>query len=473
MLFNSLQYIIFFPLVVTIYFLLPKVKHLRLMLLAASWFFYMAWKPEYIILLLTSTSIDYFVALRLSKVDEKRKRNLYLMLSVGVNLLILFGFKYFTFFDKNIHRFFGQFNLFDKFITDNIILPVGISFYTFQTMSYTIDVYKKKILPERNFVKFALFVSFFPQLVAGPIERASHLLKQFDKKHTFSYRRVTSGLKLIFWGFFQKIVIADNMSRFVEAVYSNPTNYAGLDIILVTFFFSVQIYGDFSGYTDIARGSARILGINIRRNFNLPYFAKSFADFWRRWHISLSTWFRDYVYIPLGGNRSGNRYRFAFNIFATFILSGFWHGASWTFIIWGFLHGFFYTVERYFKKFKKDRNNKTGRINRILKIIFVFVAVNFAWIFFRSKSVMIALTLIKNTFNFSQLKISFDHTAMLINLLLSTLLFVVHLIERKKNIVAYVSEKPVMVRWSIYYIMIIILLIFGNFGIKEFIYFQF
>ena len=473
MLFNSFQYIIFFPIVVFIYFLLPKVKQRRLMLLGASWFFYMAWKPEYIFLLILSTSVDYFVALKMFKVTKKKKRTFYLILSLTVNLLILFGFKYFTFFDKNIHRFFGQFIFFDKFISDNIILPVGISFYTFQTMSYTIDVFKKKLKPEKDFVKFALFVSFFPQLVAGPIERASHLLKQFDKKFSFDYHRVTSGLKLIFWGFFQKIVIADNMSRFVEAVYSHPGKYYGLDIILVTFFFSIQIYGDFSGYTDIARGSAKIMGIDIRRNFNLPYFAKSFAEFWRRWHISLSTWFRDYVYIPLGGNRSGNRFRFAFNIFATFILSGFWHGASWNFIIWGTLHGVYYTVERYLRKFQKKKEQKVSFLKRVSKMIFIFIAVNFAWIFFRSKSVMIALTLIKNTFNFSQIKISFDHKSMLINLLLILLLFVVHLIERHKDIVTYISEKTVFVRWSVYYLMFILLFIFGNFGIKEFIYFQF
>jgi D-alanyl-lipoteichoic acid acyltransferase DltB (MBOAT superfamily) len=340
-------------------------------------------------------------------------------------------------------------------------------------MSYTIDVYRKKNIPENKFWNFALFVSFFPQLVAGPIERFSKLMPQFEKKHVFEYKRVTSGLKLIFWGFFQKIVIADSMQRFVEIVYSNPSNYQGLDILLVTLFFGVQIYGDFSGYNDIARGSARILGYELSINFNLPYFSKSFAEFWRRWHITLSSWFRDYVYIPLGGNRSKTKIRIYFNLMITFVLSGFWHGASWTFIIWGMLHGIYYISERLF-------NSRFGvlvfykyKLFKVFKIIFVFALVNFAWIFFRSKSITIAYTLIQNLFDFSLIKLSFDRTSVAINIILSSLLFIVHFIERKKDIITFVSEQNLIVRYSIYYTLILIMIGFGNFGLQEFIYFQF
>ncbi len=359
----------------------------------------------------------------------------------------------------------GQGNLFTQ-----LLLPVGISFYTFQTMSYTIDVYKKRILPEKNFVKFALFVSFFPQLVAGPIERAGHLLPQFNKLTTFDYKRVTDGLKLIFWGFFQKIVIADTLSLLVNEVYNNPGKYHGADIWLATFFFAIQIYCDFSGYTDIARGTAKILGYHLRINFKLPYFAKSFADFWHRWHISLSTWFRDYVYIPLGGSKTNSKIRFIFNIIFVFILSGFWHGAGWTFIIWGGLHGFYYLAERFFPyTIPKD----SGYFLKILKIIFVFTAVNFAWIFFRSQSVRIAVTLIQNSMHLSLSSLNFNHLLLAKSFFLIGIVFIVNLIERKKDIVSYISEKPLLLRWSVYYASGIILIFFGNYGIQEFIYFRF
>jgi D-alanyl-lipoteichoic acid acyltransferase DltB (MBOAT superfamily) len=456
-----------------IYFLLKEVKHRKILLLLAGWFFYAAWKPEYIFLLLLSTLVDFVAAKQIYKTGNIRKKNMFLILSIIVNLGILFGFKYFNFFDRNLFRFLSVFNLEYSKTFNDFILPVGISFYTFQTMSYTIDVYRKKNIPENKFWNFALFVSFFPQLVAGPIERFSKLMPQFEKKHVFEYKRVTSGLKLIFWGFFQKIVIADSMQRFVEIVYSNPSNYQGLDILLVTLFFGVQIYGDFSGYNDIARGSARILGYELSINFNLPYFSKSFAEFWRRWHITLSSWFRDYVYIPLGGNRSKTKIRIYFNLMITFVLSGFWHGASWTFIIWGMLHGIYYISERLF-------NSRFGvlvfykyKLFKVFKIIFVFALVNFAWIFFRSKSITIAYTLIQNLFDFSLIKLSFDRTSVAINIILSSLLFIVHFIERKKDIITFVSEQNLIVRYSIYYTLILIMIGFGNFGLQEFIYFQF
>lgn len=470
MLFNSGHYLIFFPIVVFIYFLLRDVKYRRILLLIASWYFYTVWKPEYIILLLISTSIDYFAARKIDSSNQLNTRKAFVWLSIFVNISILFSFKYFHFFDRNLHRFILDTDLFQGNTFEKLLLPVGISFYTFQTISYTIDVYKRKIRAERNFVKFALFVSFFPQLVAGPIERAGSLLPQFEKLFKFEYKRVSDGLKLIVWGFFQKIVIADSMAIFVDAVYKNPGAYFGLDIWLVTFFFAVQIYCDFSGYTDIARGSAKILGYELRLNFKLPYFAKSFAEFWHRWHISLSTWFRDYVYIQLGGNRVKTKSRFIFNIMFVFVLSGFWHGAGWNFIIWGALHGIYYLTEKYFP-IKIAQNHKP--IVAFLKIVFVFTLVNFAWIFFRSESVMNALTMVQNSFDFGNSSLNFDRTLLLKNFILIGILLIVNLIERKKDIVTYVSEKSLIARWSIYYATVLIIILFGNFGIKEFIYFSF
>ena len=450
---------------------MKQVKHRMLLLLIASWYFYTVWKPEYIVLLLTSTAVDYFVALSLEKADNQKRRKILVWLSIGVNLAILFSFKYFHFFDKNIHRFFSHYQLFQgSNAFEQLLLPVGISFYTFQTISYTIDVYKKRIKAEHNFVKFALFVSFFPQLVAGPIERAGNLLPQFDKLTKINYKRITGGLKLIVWGVFQKIVIADSMALLVDAVYENPTAYHGLDIWLVTFFFAIQIYGDFSGYTDIARGAAKILGYELRINFKLPYFAKSFAEFWHRWHISLSTWFRDYIFIQLGGSRTKSKYRFIFNIMFVFILSGFWHGASWNFLIWGALHGFYYLTEKFFP-FKIFRNQ--NRFNQIIRIVFVFTFINLAWIFFRSESVSIAWTLVRNSFDFTLTSLNFDRPLLLKNFIFIGILLVVNLIERKKDIVTYVSEKPLLYRWSLYYTVIILLIAFGNYGIQEFIYFRF
>jgi len=474
MLFNSLHFLIFFPIITAIYFLLP-VKFRRIFLLAASWYFYMAWKPEYILLLAFSTSADYWLAIQMGKAKSLIKRKIFLFSSLGINLTILLGFKYFNFFNHNVSRALSNFNIFYDSTFFELLLPVGISFYTFQTMSYAIDVYKKRIKPERNYVKFALFVSFFPQLVAGPIERASHLLPQLEKKFSFDYKRISDGLKLVFWGFFQKVVIADNMSRFVEAVYSKPNDYANLDIILGTLFFSVQIYCDFSGYTDIARGTAKIMGYDLQPNFKRPYFAKSISDFWRRWHISLSTWFRDYIYLPLGGNRVGGL-RLYFNVLATFVLSGIWHGARWSFIIWGFIHSIYYIIEHKFK-LNKPFLKKQNRIAKIFsntgRTLFIFILVNFSWIFFRAESVKIAITLIQNLFDFSVVKISFDRPSILLNLVLIAFLLFIHLLERKDTIVNIVSKKNPILRWSIYYIMIILLFVLGNFNNDEFIYFQF
>jgi len=471
-LFNSLHFLIFFPFVTAVYFALQKMPHRRAWLLAAGWYFYAAWKPEFLILLIASTVTDYFAGLNLEKSRKKTQRIAWLLFSLTVNLGILFVFKYFVFIDYNLDRFLGlgsgwtQGSNFER-----LLLPVGISFYTFQTISYTIDVFRRQQKAEHNFIKFALFVSFFPQLVAGPIERASQLLPQFNKKARIDYARIVSGLKLMFWGFFQKLVIADNMAPLVDAVYANPQTYYGLDVVLATLFFSVQIYCDFSGYTDIARGAARIMGFELRLNFKRPYFAKTIAEFWRRWHISLSSWFRDYVFIPLGGSRVKRRAHWAFNILMTFVLSGIWHGAGWNFIIWGLLHGLFYLSEQLFMK-------PTLRFFKIklpsaAKMLLVFALVNFAWVFFRSESVSIAVMLIKNSLLLNETSLNFDRPMLLRNFMLIAFLLIVQLIERRQNIVDYVSSRPLAIRWALYYLSILIMLFFGNFGIKEFIYFRF
>ncbi|NPA68172.1 MAG: MBOAT family protein [Chlorobi bacterium] len=471
MLFNSLHFIIFFPVVAFIFFSLKKVKSRQIILLIASWYFYAAWKPEYIILLLVSTGVDYFASLKIASSEDERKRRTFLLLSIIINFGILFGFKYFYFFDKNIHRLLVHYNLISNIQEKRtLLLPVGISFYTFQTVSYTIDVFKRRIKPEKNFVKFALFVSFFPQLVAGPIERAGHLLPQFEKFTKPDYKRISHGLKLMFWGFFQKIVIADTLSLIVDEVYKNSGNYYGADIWLATFFFAFQIYCDFSGYTDIARGAAKILGYNLRINFKRPYFSKSFSEFWHRWHISLSTWFRDYVYIPLGGSKTKSKARFIFNIMFVFVLSGFWHGAGWTFIIWGALHGIYYLSEKFIIPKMFD---KKGLINGLLRITLVFVAVNFAWIFFRSQSVRIASALITDSFLFSKSSFNFNHFLLAKSFFFTGIVFTVSLIEQKKDIVSYISEKPLALRWSVYYLAGLIMIFLGNYGIEEFIYFRF
>ncbi|MEA2042020.1 MAG: MBOAT family O-acyltransferase [Bacteroidota bacterium] len=471
MLFNSLHFLIFIPIVTAIFFALGKLKNRRFWLLIASWYFYASWKPEFLLLLITSTLVDYFAGIRLEKTQNRSGRIFLLLLSLTVNLGLLAAFKYVGFVDYNLQRFIGTSALFQGHSFEYLVLPIGISFYTFQTISYTIDVFKRKQKAEHNFVKFALYVSFFPQLVAGPIERASNLLPQFDKLPKINYKRITSGLKLMFWGFFQKLVIADNMALLVDSVYSNPGSYYGLDIMLATLFFAVQIYGDFSGYTDIARGTARVMGIELRLNFSRPYFAKSITEFWQRWHMSLSSWFRDYIYIPLGGNRVKSNWHWGFNIMVTFVLSGLWHGAGWNFILWGFLHGLYYITERMIVKPLFSRWSVS--VPAALKIITVFVLVNIAWVFFRSESVSVALSLLENMLNITKTRLNFDHALLARNVFLIVLLVSVHVLERRQNIINLISSKHWVVRWSVYYISVIMLLVLGNFGIKEFIYFRF
>ncbi len=395
MLFNSLAFCIFFPLVVAGYFLTPPRARWA-WLLAASYVFYAWWKIEYTLLLAFSTLVDYGAARAMGRHATRRGRRPYLLVSLGVNLGVLVGFKYLAFFSESLGTLLHGAGMAYAPVGLNVLLPVGISFYTFQTMAYSIDVYRGAQAPEKHLGRFALYVSFFPQLVAGPIERSTHLLPQFREKMRWNDARVASGLQLMLWGFFKKLVIADRLALYVNEVYAAPGAHAGWPVVLATYFFAFQIYCDFSGYCDIAVGAARVMGYDLRPNFRFPYFATSVADFWRRWHISLSTWFRDYLYLPLGGNRV-RKARWAFNILVVFLVSGLWHGAAWTFVVWGAIHGLYLLAERAWQgtrawlwSFGAPVPTRPGW-HRWLAALVTFHLVLVAWVFFRASTFDAAL----------------------------------------------------------------------------------
>lgn len=494
MLFNSLEFLIFFPIVTLLYFLIPHNLKVIFLLIASS-IFYMAFKVEYILILFFLITVDYFAAFLISKAKGK-KRKIYLLLSIASNLGILFYFKYFNFFFESLSSIMH----FD-FPTLSILLPLGLSFHTFQAMSYTIEVYKRKQKPEKNFFHYALYVMFFPQLVAGPIERPQHLLHQFYEKHYFDYERVTNGIKLIAWGFFKKIVIADRLALFVDPIYNNnPVAQSGISFIFATILFSYQIYCDFSGYSDIAVGTAKILGFRLINNFNSPYFANSPSDFWRRWHISLSSWLRDYVYIPLGGNHVPI-YIWPINILITFTLSGLWHGANWTFIIWGALHGVYIIVSNFLGKlinaFSLGSVIMKWKFTRLMQIALTFCLVSFAWIFFRAKDVLdanyIATHLLKGldsytndvflyTSIYSTLPLEAIAKPILVTRGINDLIIViiaiiamqtVYFFQKKGDMWTYLSQKPFYIRWTAYSLLFWSIVIFGEFAKKQFIYFAF
>ena len=479
MLFNSGEFIIFFPLVALLYFAIPYKWRWGL-LLVASYYFYMCWKPEYIVLIIASTAIDYGTGLRMGRLKEKVRRRKYLILSLCTNLGLLFAFKYFNFFNDSARAVFNQFNLFYGVPTFSVLLPVGISFYTFQTLSYSIDVYRGNREAESHFGIFALYVAFFPQLVAGPIERSTHLLPQFLEKHEFDYIRVTNGLKRMAWGLFKKVVIADRLAVYVNQVYNNPTEYHGAHIWIATYFFAFQIFCDFSGYSDIAIGAAEVMGYRFMENFRRPYLAQSIAEFWKRWHISLSTWFRDYLYIPLGGNRVG-KWRWYYNLFIVFVISGLWHGANWTFIIWGALHGFYLIFAILSAKTRRQFAARSG-LDRFpialayIKRIITFHLVCFAWIFFRSNSVGDAFMLVGNLFHFdsfSNIPLTLDDSGMRIALLTILAMEAFHFTQEKISVTRLVSKQHVAVRWACYFALLLSILIYGVFEESAFIYFQF
>ncbi|MFO7669632.1 MAG: MBOAT family O-acyltransferase [Bacteroidales bacterium] len=479
MLFNSLQFIFFFPIVVAAYFAM-KPKYRWILLLLASYYFYMCWNYKYIILIIFSTVIDYFAGILLYKTSKQKLRILVLMASLTTNLGLLFFFKYFNFFGESINFLLQKVNIFYNIPAYQFLLPVGISFYTFQTLSYTIDIYKGKQKPEYHFGRFALFVSFFPQLVAGPIERSTNLLPQFREVFTFEYERVKNGLLLMGWGFFKKVVIADRLAEYVNLVYNNPGEFSGLNNIIATFFFSFQIYCDFSGYSDIAIGAALVMGYKLMTNFRRPYFSQNIREFWSRWHISLSTWFRDYVYISLGGNRVV-KWRWYYNLFITFLVSGLWHGAEWTFVIWGAIHGLYLVIAIITDKFRENVNHAIGLTSlpglyKLVQVLITFVLVYFSWIFFRASNLNEAILVLKNHFVFDQnavinlFRIPADFYIAFVSIVV---LLVLDFSEERFSLSLRLRKLPLVAKITLLVLFVSAILLFGVWNEADFLYFQF
>lgn len=426
--------------------------------------------------------VDYLVGIQLYKTKDSIQRKCLLVLSLLINLGLLGFFKYYNFFLDNFIDAFTILGMPIKENTLNIILPVGISFYTFQTMSYSIDIYRNKLAPTKDFVAFSAFVSFFPQLVAGPIERASNLLPQFSQKRKFDYAQATDGLRQVLWGLFKKIVIADNCAEFANTIFNNSSQYEGSTLVLGALFFTFQIYGDFSGYSDIAIGTSRLFGFSLMQNFAFPYFSRNMAEFWRRWHISLSTWFRDYVYIPLGGSK-GNKWQQVRNIFIIFLLSGFWHGANWTFIVWGALNAVYFIPLMLLSKNRKHRDTVGSdgqgiNVKEILAMIGTFCLTVFSWIFFRAESMAHALSYISRIFTFKLMQPpNFSQFPGAITLLVLIACFLCVEWKGRHRLFGIAGLKCIQqraYRWSMYLLIILTIDIFGNTSEEiEFIYFQF
>lgn len=482
MLFNSIDFAIFLPLVFILYwfFCQNNLKLQNLLIVLSSYVFYGWWDWRFLSLIIFSTVVDYSIGIALSNEDNQKKRKLYLWLSIIVNLGFLGFFKYYNFFLDNLITAFTFFGTELRASSLKIILPVGISFYTFQTLSYTIDVYRNKITPTKDIIAFSAFVSFFPQLVAGPIERATNLLPQFYTKRKFEYNQAVDGLRQILWGMFKKIVIADNCAEFANEFFNNHTEYGGSGLFLGALFFTFQIYGDFSGYSDIAIGTSRLFGFNLKQNFAFPYFSRDIAEFWRRWHISLSTWFRDYLYIPLGGSKGGTAMKVR-NTFIIFIVSGFWHGSNWTFIVWGALNAIYFLP---LLLAKKNRSNigdvAEGRLipsfKDILNITSTFLLTILAWVFFRADSVSHAIAYLTGIFSKSLFSIpEFENRTHAFEVLI--LIGFLMLIEWMGRESQYGLEKFGLTwnrGWRIAFYLGIVCLIFLFMGKEqEFIYFQF
>ncbi len=477
MIFNSLDFAIFLPIVFLLYWFVfnKNLKAQNALIVVASYVFYGWWDWRFLFLILFSTAVDYTVCILLEKENSLIKRKLLLWISILVNLGFLGFFKYYNFFLDNFIASFSLFGMEIKSTSLNIILPVGISFYTFQTLSYTIDVYRKKMHATKDFVAFSAFVSFFPQLVAGPIERATQLLPQFKKERKFNYNEAVIGSKQILWGLFKKMVIADNCAYYANMIFDNSANLSGSTLLLGAIFFTFQIYGDFSGYSDIAIGTARLFGFRLMRNFAYPYFSRDIAEFWRRWHISLSTWFRDYLYIPIGGSR-GSKFQQIRNIFIVFIVSGFWHGANWTFIFWGFLNALYFIPLMLSNRNRQyldivAEHTYLPSIKEFLKILVTFSLTVFAWIFFRAENMTHAFKYIKGIADGYLFKIPSIRPTDLFVLIL--MFMVLEWLGRKHEFpLQNIFIKNRVFRWSFYILLILIIIIFSG-RQQEFIYFQF
>ena len=484
MLFNSIDFLFFFIVVTTAYFCLPH-KYRWFLLLVSSCYFYMAFVPIYILILGFTIVIDYFAGIYIENA-EGRRRKLFLIFSLIANIGVLAVFKYYNFLNHNFSFLLHGFGLTNPILYLSILLPIGLSFHTFQAMSYTIEVYRGNQKAERHFGIYSLYVMFYPQLVAGPIERPQNLLHQFREKHDFDYDRVTSGLRLMAWGLFKKVVIADRLAIVVDSVYNNPQQHNSLSLVIATVFFSFQIFCDFSGYSDMAIGAARIMGFKLMTNFNKPYQSKSIHEFWKRWHISLSSWFKDYLYISIGGNRVTIP-RWYLNLFIVFLISGLWHGANWTFVIWGALHGFYLVFSLITKDFRK-KINKMFFLDKILFLpaLTTFGLVAFAWIFFRADNVYTAIYISKHIFTgipeiINKLVahqsvfeyVGVEKSDLVLSVLLILFLEIVHYVQSKKSISEILTQQPTYIRWAVYYGLVLAIVFWGVYENRQFIYFQF
>lgn len=476
MLFNSFEFLIFFVVVTTLYYLLPH-KWRWLHLLIASCVFYMAFIPVYILILFFTIIIDYIAGIMIENAAGRR-RKAFLTMSIIANVGVLAVFKYYNFFVGNVNELLQSWHITTHPLPLlNILLPIGLSFHTFQAMSYTIEVYRGKHKAERHFGIYSLYVMFYPQLVAGPIERPQNMLEQFHEKHYFNADNISNGLKLMLWGFFMKVVVADRLALYVNAVYNNPGEHNGTSLALATLFFTIQIYCDFAGYSLIAIGSAQTMGFKLMTNFNRPYFSRSISEFWSRWHISLSSWFRDYLYIPLGGNRLGVP-RWYFNLFFVFLVSGLWHGANWTFLIWGALNGFYLIFAIITKDARSALTKAIGLdrlpvLNHFLQIATTIVLCAFAWIFFRANTVADAFQVIRKIFA-EQGSLFKDNDVFIYSFLGVSLLFLAEVKkEYLKDRLPVFSHRNIFARYFFYIALVAAIILMGVFDGGQFIYFQF
>jgi len=478
MLFNSLDFLIFFPIVFALYTLISE-KYKKVLLLFASYYFYMSFSPKYVLLIIYVTLIAYFTAFGINGTVKKKRKKFWLSTSIVLNLFMLFIFKYFNFFNEILVDISSFFSLSYIPFTLNILLPVGISFFTFQAISYSIDVYRGDKKIESDFISFSLFVSFFPQLVAGPIERSKDLLPQFFKPKPLNYYNLRDGFFLAMWGMFKKVVIADRVGIYVNEVYGNVNEYSGLTLIIATFFFAVQVYADFSGYSDIAIGIARMLGYKLSLNFNLPYLSKSVSEFWRKWHITLLTWFRDYLFNPIAiRKRYWGVYATAYATLITFLLSGLWHGAAWTFVIWGLLHAIALIYEVFTLKQRRKWKRKINKnIYGILSNFLVFCFVNLTYVFFRAETIKDAFYILINSFNF---RLGFQNvnlfnfkSDMTISIILIFLLFIIEVLEKNYHIASKIMSSNSIIKIFLLLFGVFSIILLGKWEESAFIYFQF
>ncbi len=478
MLFNTLNFAIFLPIVFLLYWFTTKgnLKLQNILLLVSSYFFYACWDWRFLFLLVFSTLLDYYTGIKMSDATNQNNKKFWFWLSISINLGFLGVFKYYNFFAESFKSALDNVGLQVNPWTLQVILPVGISFYTFHGLSYVIDIYKNRIKAEKNFVDYSVFVSFFPLLVAGPIERATHLLPQIQSKRVFNYSKAVDGLRQILWGLFKKVVIADQCAEYASEIFNNSANYSGSTLILGAIFFTFQIYGDFSGYSDIALGTARLFGIELLKNFSFPYFSRDIAEFWRRWHISLSTWFRDYLYIPLGGSK-GSTWLKVRNTFIIFIVSGFWHGANWTFIVWGFLNALYIMPSILFNTNRTNldivaKGKKIPSLKDIFSILTTFSLTTFAWIFFRAENVGHATNYISGIFSKFLFTIPTIRPYYLFCFII--IFIIMEWLGREENYALATLglqwKKPI--RYAVYYAIIIAIFWFGG-KEQQFIYFQF